>query len=314
MHLPTISVVTPSYNQSQFIERTIRSVLDQDYLAIEYFVLDGGSTDTTLEVLRNYGPQLTGWQSCKDNGQSDAVNQGWRRSTGEVIGWLNSDDVYCPGALASVARYFADHPQVDVLYGGGQVIDENDCWMSTDPAIDYSLDRLLEEHFIPQPSMFFRRKVLDAGFFLDESLHCHMDRDFQLRLALAGFRFARTEPVLSQTRWHTARKCETLIRSTTELSCCDREFMEIFERLFVDGELKRQHGVSIARGLLNRCEARYALFDPVAVRHLARAVLHCPVVELHPRARTLLRNSYLPVNVIALLRAAKRTLHTRASA
>jgi len=308
--LTRISVVTPSYNQGRYIERTIRSVLDQGYPDLEYFIFDGGSTDESVEVIRRYADRVTHWQSEKDNGQSDAVNRGWRRATGDIIGWLNSDDVYCPGALNFVQEFFASHPELDVLYGGGELIDENDRRVTTERVSDFSLERLLEEHFIPQPSMFFRRRVLDAGLFLDESYRCHMDREFILRMAVAGFRFFRCEPVLSQSRLQAERKSETLIVSTREVNCCDREFVRIYEVLCRDAEFRNRYGRSVARGILNRCEARYAQFDPTAVRFLAAQVLRLPYEELHPRARILSFNSYLHPRLLVGLRAAKKALRT----
>lgn len=310
-----ISVVTPSYNQGIFIERTLKSVLDQQYPELEYFVFDGGSTDQTVSILERYSSQLTYWQSQKDKGQSDAINQGWRRSSGEVICWLNSDDMFYPGALAYVARYFEDHPEVDVLYGESQLLDVNDRFISNDAVEDFSLAELLRVHFIPQPSMFFRRAVLERGLFLDVDLHCQMDRDLIIRMALAGFRFVHCRQLLSQVHYHQTRKSDVLAQSSErQVNCSDREFVDIFERNFNTQALKDQYGTDIAHGLMNRCETRYALYDPLGVRFLAEHVLRTKVTELHPRARMLLRNSYLPPNVMSVLRAGKRVLRGRASA
>src|ERR1700720_4624543 len=121
--LPKISVVTPSFNQRRFIERTIRSVLDQGYPALEYWVFDGGSTDETVAILQRYTDELR-WISEKDRGQSHAVNKGLRASSGEIIGWLNSNDVYYPETLAAVAARFRAEPEIDLVYGAANHIDE----------------------------------------------------------------------------------------------------------------------------------------------------------------------------------------------
>src|SRR5262249_33984020 len=123
---PVISVVTPSYNQAAFLERTMRSVLDQGYPELEYVVQDGGSWDQTRELLERYRSRLTHAESVKDRGQAHAVNLGFRHTRGEIMAYLNSDDLLLPGSLAYVARFFAAHPEVDVVYGHRVIIDEND--------------------------------------------------------------------------------------------------------------------------------------------------------------------------------------------
>ena len=123
---PTIAIVTPSYQQGRFLDRTIYSVISQKYPALEYVVHDGGSTDETLEVLHYFEPVLTRWTSESDEGEADAINRGFSNTTGEVMAWLNSDDLLLPGSLAYVARYFVRHPDVDVVYGHRVLIDEHD--------------------------------------------------------------------------------------------------------------------------------------------------------------------------------------------
>ena len=122
--LPSITVVTPSFNQARFLERTIRSVLDQGYAQLEYLILDGGSSDGSTDIIRAYESHLAYWISEPDDGQSAAVNAGWRRASGEILGWLNSDDFYLPGTLQFVGEFFAAHPDVAFLYGTCDVVDE----------------------------------------------------------------------------------------------------------------------------------------------------------------------------------------------
>ena len=181
--LPKISIITPSLNQGQFIERTILSVLNQDYPNIEYIVMDGGSTDNTTEVLKKYVDRLT-WKSEPDRGQSDAINKGFRMATGDIIGWLNSDDMYRPGALFTIAEYFIDHPDVGMVYGDCNHIDVNDNHIGFFKAEPFNLKRYLNEaDIIPQQSTFFRKRVLEKADYLDPSLHYAMDLDLFLRIA-----------------------------------------------------------------------------------------------------------------------------------
>jgi len=204
---PKISIVTPSFKQAGFIERTIKSVLDQYYPNLEYFVQDGGSADGTDEILSCYGDRLTGWESRPDRGQSEAINLGFARTTGEIMAWLNSDDIFLPGALAYVAEYFNRHPEVDVVYGHRILIDENDQqigrWML--PAHD---DEVLSwSDYIPQETMFWRRRIWDkAGGQIDESFRFAMDWDLLVRFREAGARFARLPRFLGGFRIHTCQK------------------------------------------------------------------------------------------------------------
>ncbi|GAI25881.1 unnamed protein product, partial [marine sediment metagenome] len=128
--LPTVSIVTPSYNQAQFLEATMCSVLGQDYPRIEYTICDGGSTDGSVDIMRRHADRLAWWCSEEDKGQADAINKGFERSHGEILAWLNSDDLYIPGALSFVAEYFAAYPEVDVIYGDIDRIDENGGFLS----------------------------------------------------------------------------------------------------------------------------------------------------------------------------------------
>jgi glycosyltransferase involved in cell wall biosynthesis len=181
--LPTISIVTPSYNQARFLERTIESVLDQGYPRLEYIVLDGGSTDGSLEIIERYGPRLAFWTSGPDGGQAAAINAGWRRSQGEVLAWLNSDDFYLPGALLEIGEAFAAHPEADLIYGLMRRVDGDGKPMGM-VGSSFSWRTMLYSHqVIPQPSAFFRRSAVDDVGLLDESLHYSMDYDFFLRLA-----------------------------------------------------------------------------------------------------------------------------------
>lgn len=209
---PKISIVTPSFQQATFIERTIKSVLDQSYPNLEYFVQDGGSTDATVAVLKRYADRLTGWESRTDSGQSQAINLGFAKTTGEIMAWLNSDDMLLPGALACVAEYFNRHPEVDVVYGHRILIDENDQeigrWMM--PAHDNEV--LSWADYIPQETMFWRRRIWEkAGGKIDESFRFAMDWNLLLRFRDTGARFARLPRFIGGFRIHPHQKTSAAI-------------------------------------------------------------------------------------------------------
>ena len=204
---PSISIVTPSLNQGRFIERTIRSVLDQDYPALEYVIQDGRSSDGTQAVLDAYRVRLAGCYMEVDDGQADAINRGFTHTSGEIMGWLNSDDVLLPGALAVVARHFADNPDTDVVYGHRLVIDEADhqvgCWIlprHDDWMLDYA-------DLVPQETMFWRRSAWEAaGGRLDTSYDYALDWDLLLRFVDAGARIVRLPLPLGGFRVHDLQK------------------------------------------------------------------------------------------------------------
>lgn len=211
---PLISIVTPSYNQGDFLERTIRSVLGQDYPRLQYIIQDGGSSDGTCRVLERYRSQLAASESAPDGGQADAVNRGFRRATGEILAYLNSDDLLLPGTLRYVARYFDRHPDVDVLYGHRVVIDENEREVGRWVLPPHDDGVLAWCDFIPQETLFWRRRVWErVGGALDETFRFALDWDLLLRFREAGARFARVPRFLGAFRVHAAQKTNSWMQT-----------------------------------------------------------------------------------------------------
>lgn len=203
--LPNISIVTPSFNQGRFLQDTIRSVLDQRYPNIEYIVIDGGSTDNSVDVIKTYADKLTYWVSEKDNGQTDAINKGFRMATGEIIAWINSDDMYCENALMRVGQYFKSHH--DCFWVCGNLLFTN-----ADGTV-FARKRPLYSPFVIrhasasvfQPNVFVRKQVLDEVGLPRADFHAVMDREWFCRIA------ERYPPHIIDCdialfRWHAASK------------------------------------------------------------------------------------------------------------
>jgi GT2 family glycosyltransferase len=209
---PRISIVTPSYKQAHFIGHTIDSVLAQGYPDLEYVVQDGGSTDGTVELLRSYEQRLTSWESVPDKGQSDALNTGFARTTGAIMAYLNSDDMLLPGSLATVAAYFAAHPEVEAVYGHRIIIDEANQEIGRWVLPPHDPEVLHYADYVPQETLFWRRSAWErAGGRIDTSFRFAMDWDLLLRLQGAGARIVRLDRFMGAFRVHAAQKTSSII-------------------------------------------------------------------------------------------------------
>ena len=214
---PFVSIVTPSFNHAQFLERTMQSVLQQNYSNLEYIVQDGGSTDGTDRILEKYRTKLKSAESRPDRGQAHALNLGFQHASGEIMAWLNSDDLLLPAAISYVVAFFLAHPDVEVVYGHRININEHDQeigrWIM--PSHDDELLRWAD--YIPQETLFWRRRIWEkVGASVDESFQFAVDWDLLLRFQNAGAKFARLPRFLGAFRVHAAQKTQAIIDGTGE--------------------------------------------------------------------------------------------------
>ncbi len=200
-----VSIITPSYNQAAYLEQTIRSVLGQDYPNIQYLISDGGSTDGSLAILEKYAPRLSWWVSEPDRGQADAINKGFAHATGDLVAWLNSDDVYAPSAVARAVRAFEAHPRAGLVYGRAVSINPAGRPLN-DLAFDHwGVDDLAAFNILTQPAVFIRREAWEHAGGLDASYHMLLDHHLWLRIA-ARYEIVGVPEVWAFARHHPAAK------------------------------------------------------------------------------------------------------------
>ena len=222
---PTVTIVTPSFNQAPYLEATIRSVLDQDYPRIEYIVMDGGSTDGSVEIIKKYADRLAFWTSEPDEGQTDAINKGFARAKGEIIAWLNSDDVYRPGAIAEAVDFMQTHPDVGLVYGDADYIDEKGEIIGWFPAAETDYKRLRRGYVhIPQQAAFFRASVWRMVGPLDPSFYFAMDYDLWVRIAAVA-------PIRYHPHTWAAFRLHGDAKSLASADRCWPEMIKVHERL-----------------------------------------------------------------------------------
>ena len=181
--MPLVSIITPSYNQAAYLEQTIQSVLQQDYPHIEYILVDGGSTDGSLEIIHNYADQFAYWVSEPDSGQAEAINKGFSHARGEIVAWLNSDDLYLPGAISQAVAALQADPQLGMVYADAITIDASGQVLTELKFADYGLLDLMGFRIICQPAVFMRRTTLEKAGILDTTYHFLLDHHLWLRLA-----------------------------------------------------------------------------------------------------------------------------------
>lgn len=238
-----ISIITPSYNQGKFLEATIRSVLLQSYPQIEYIIIDGGSTDNSLEIIKNYQKELSYWVSEPDSGQSDAINKGLRKSNGEILGWLNSDDILAPNAVSRAVDVFIKNPVVDVVHGRKDRIDADGKLIPT-PKVpidfeDFTPKNALCENYVNSAGAFWRRSIMEKVGYLDEDLHYVMDYEYWLRMIVAGANFRRIGGNLV-AKFRVAEHAKTV----SQLEQSALEDIAVLDRYLSDPQLVSNLGLS----------------------------------------------------------------------
>ena len=220
---PKLSIITPSFNQGRFLEETILSVLNQDYPNLEYIIIDGGSTDNSVDIIQKYESRLSYWVSEKDRGQAHAINKGLVRATGEIVGWINSDDVYLPWTFRSAIRAFHARPSVDLIWGSRILIGANSEVLGFSPARGFAPESMV--FCINSETAFWRRKLHDSVGFLDEDLQFAMDLDFFARI----HKVARTAYLRG---FQGCFRCYGDNKSSTMQDVCARESGRLWKEHF----------------------------------------------------------------------------------
>lgn len=295
---PLVSIVIPNLNGANFLEQAIRSVLDQDYPRIELILIDGGSTDGSLEIIQRYAESASYWVSEPDRGQSHAVNKGLRQAHGAILSWLNSDDLLSTGTVSRIIEVFQEHPAVDLIHGRVQRIDEAGRLIPTPllpkDTVDFGADKVLGECVINQPGAFWRREIMERTGLLDEELHFAMDYEYWARMALAGANFHRLHQVLAQFRLSSGSKTvgQTAAMAKEQLVVLDRllSIPNLVGSMNISpAQARRQARATRARICL---QVAYGCFKDrrlvPALGYFFKAVVNDPSALFDPRYRLLL--------------------------
>ena len=251
---PLVSIVIPSYNQAAFLEQTIKSALEQDYPYLEHILVDGASTDNSVEIIQKYGNQLAWWVSEKDKGQGDAINKGMAHAKGQIVAWLNSDDCYLPAAISAAVEAFEANPDAVMVYGNMLAIDENEVVTNTFKYRQLTLEDLLCFQIIGQPAVFMRREVFEQVNGLDPNFHFLLDHHLWIKIAAEG-KIVHIPQIWSAARYHSEAK------NRAQASQFGREAFQILDWAAADqyfapilARLARR-----ARASAHRVDARYLL-------------------------------------------------------
>ena len=224
---PTISIITPSFNQGKYIEETIESVISQGYPNLEYIVIDGGSSDETVDIIKKYEKYITYWVSEKDQGQAHAINKGFNLSNGDICTWINSDDLIYKDAFWKVAKYFSEDLDLEFIHGRGIYFNDKGNKWPADKNLD-NLEIRYITHFCYdlQPSTYYRRRIFDRIGYLDESYILQMDAEFFMRIGL-NCNIMKVDDLLSKFREHDLRKSNVPENN----DCVEKEFFRRYSKL-----------------------------------------------------------------------------------
>ncbi|MBW4643781.1 MAG: glycosyltransferase [Goleter apudmare HA4340-LM2] len=297
---PRITIVSPSYNQGHLIEETIRSILLQGYPNLEYIIVDGGSTDQTSEVIQKYQKYITYWVNHKPTTENEAVhkvNQGFKKSTGEICGYLNTDDLYLPGTLKFVAEHFVQHPHHDFICAQTTFIDgESKPIKGFEELFMVEINHITmtEECHIAQQSTFFRANTFEKiGYFNENFIYC-FDYEFWLRAFIAGLNFEASRQVISKYRLHTTNKTTTAY----SLGKFDRDFVNIYQSYLSNKELKPLYRKGIYRGLAKASCLLFVHLESSQNIHTARRAFLQIILQ---RPGILLVSSIWPTLIVATI-------------
>jgi glycosyltransferase involved in cell wall biosynthesis len=233
---PLVTIVTPSFNQADFLEETIRSVLFQGYPNLEYIIMDGGSQDDSVEIIKKYSHWLSYWTSKPDEGQSDAINSGFQRARGEYIAWLNSDDLFLPGAIQSIVLALHQNPQAGMAFGQTEVIDSMGHKLGIFEPVKYSFQNLLcMKIILPQQAAFFRRSVLERIGYLQKDLHYAMDVELFIRIGASY-------PILPVSTTSGQFRLSDINKGVISKTNWCPEFIKIIDEFFISDTLSQKYG------------------------------------------------------------------------
>jgi glycosyltransferase involved in cell wall biosynthesis len=293
--LPRVSIITPSYNQAPFLEETILSVLSQDYPNVEYIIIDGGSTDGSIDIIKRYENRLAYWVSEPDRGQSHAINKGWQRASGDIVAYLNSDDLYTPAAIATAVHALVSNPEACMVYSDALRISGSGRPLGSYRSGPFDVRRVMTSEVpILQPTVFIRRSALDEAGLLDEHLHFVMDYELWIRLGLHHPAVYLPATQLARVREHEAAK------STAAVERFIPEQRQVLDRVFSRPDLpdavRQYRGAAYAS--LSFWEAMHAARagQPGQTRRaLRRAFSECPAyVARRPFTVFLVARAVLP--------------------
>jgi len=307
---PRITVVTPSFNQGQFLEETIRSVLMQGYPNLEYIVVDGGSADSSLDVIKHYESWISYWVSEKDGGQAHAINKGFARATGSILAWLNSDDVYKPGAFVEVARSFSADSSIDVAYGSCESISEASRCQAIHVPQQFVLRDLLRSNFIAQPAAFFSRRVFDQ-IGLNQRHHYAFDYELWIKAALRGYRFFRIPgaPLAGFRAWQQSKSetsYEKFVQETITIVA------EAFGADTVPPRLRSMQNLALSSGWRFAALGYWRSGQGEKARGCLRQVFYlCPASRIDIRLLVLFASTFFSKQVLRFLRNMKQAINRR---